>query len=1313
MPIQDKDLGKYKRPGIFINEIDNSIIELPVQDVLINLCPGFSRRGPVNRPVYITNKSYFVNIFGDIDRQLERKGSFFHRTCLKMIESGPIWALNLLMTNDARDRVNWKSVSIGTYYDNAETKTMPYSRLFNRQDFWTRDDESFLDYVQQDAEDTNRLLHLTNLGDKTTTTFIFKSTIAGFDVTAEDWYGGNTKVPSFIHTKDWISDYMVTVLILEGDWTNYNTLSVDSTWGTYFDITGLKKSQVQTFVNQPNVKVLASYDCSLIPYFRDLNGRGMYIKNVINNNTDKTGLFSAFNEDYLLSSDYPTGKVDVIGDGMVDVEKDYIDFISYQETISENITYTEKLLDSSNNVFGNNSTCDTDWTGINGNYRTAAYTNGYVSGVNSGTSFKMILGVKEVTSNASPPTGPNWITLGNGYNNYGDQSLPNVDDVVYFNKSFSTVLANTPYYVVDSQNIQIRISTTLGGPVYTIPDITAGDLILTGIYCQRSGMIIGANAGASFVIDGTIYTMATGLTNRTFNFDPLEITTPSTAGMIYNRYDVLYLSKGNQAEVNVLKGTQGNTGIAEKPQFSLSLDENIILGCVHIQYNSGVSSDLTATTMTLDYFPVTIGNSYIPYTGLTCTGSTVGLTQYLTVVFNGTVGATDYTEYVRLRYRHAFDELSTQLSNTTGLLINPTTGSKLLIPTVNSSDYSTSQNAQISIVIDSTYDTYLSGVSTSQNPYGNEFLIYYLDDEFIIKQSTAKQTDRIWTTTAHPSYGTGLIGQSATTFGGVIGKYSALYQAYRDGVINNWDYIYAYNNTGDTTKTYMKMWFEGTDLYIDLMAADKISPADTLKNWTADAPSGYVKHFIVHSAESNYKQTIEIESWDTTRAINDVYEISIDKVRFSEIVRGSFIAAYYDITEYEAGGSKYGQDPRKMARVVSTTLDPTNSNWKLIKCDAPIMIDGFTRISDPTAYDYQTMAYPQIDTYVQTYKGIKLTPFTIHTDSIPNGTETRQSAILDVLSTTKNLAKGLINKNKISWRYLIDSFGLGLTSKSKQQYADLCGSKLNCLGFISMPSVKTLKKSTNPYFINDEDMTLNTALLKAGGDETKTPSFLYSFCEGVGRSTVAYFFPYVTVDDNGIPLDFPPASYVATTYMAKHNTSQGGIYPWTIAAGITNGRVTAIAGTEMDFTNDDLENLNQMGANAIVKKGNAGYCIDAENTSQVFPYSSLSLIHSREVLIELENRMYDMLLKYQWRFNTAEIRSEIKFRADKICQNMKNSNALYDYRNIMDETNNTNFIIDLQMGVIDTYVEIIKGMGTIINNITILRKGDIESGGFK
>jgi hypothetical protein len=102
----------------------------------------------------------------------------------------------------------------------------------------------------------------------------------------------------------------------------------------------------------------------------------------------------------------------------------------------------------------------------------------------------------------------------------------------------------------------------------------------------------------------------------------------------------------------------------------------------------------------------------------------------------------------------------------------------------------------------------------------------------------------------------------------------------------------------------------------------------------------------------------------------------------------------------------------------------------------------------------------------------------------------------------------------------------------------------------------------------------------------------------------------------------------------------------------------------------------------------------------------------REVLIELERELSAMLLEFHWKFNTAEIRAEIKLRADVICEKYVNKNGLYNYFNKCDEENNTPTIIDNQIGVLDTYVEGIKGLGVIVNNITILRTGAINAGGF-
>jgi hypothetical protein len=182
--------------------------------------------------------------------------------------------------------------------------------------------------------------------------------------------------------------------------------------------------------------------------------------------------------------------------------------------------------------------------------------------------------------------------------------------------------------------------------------------------------------------------------------------------------------------------------------------------------------------------------------------------------------------------------------------------------------------------------------------------------------------------------------------------------------------------------------------------------------------------------------------------------------------------------------------------------------------------------------------------------------------------------------------------------------------------------------------------------------------------------------------------------------------------MRKHINNAGNVTPWTIAAGVTNGRIIGINSLEQDFTNSDIENLNMAQINPLVFKRNRGYVIETENTAQTLYKSALSYIHVREVLIELERELSRMLLDFQWKFNTPDIRSEIKLRADVICETYVSKNGLYNYFNKMDDENNTAEIIDNQIGVLDTYVEPIKGMGIIVNNVTILRTGAIAAGGF-
>jgi len=1299
MPIENKNLGKYKRPGIYINEIDQSILELPIQDVLINLVPGFSKKGPFNRPVRVDSPAEFEAIFGTIDKNLENKGSFFHRTVEDMLNTGPIWALSLLKTDPNRDTLEWESISTAAKYDNGLKNTAPYERFFNRQDFWERDSESFGDIVTGEYIDhptiqpnpNNDIFSITNIGNIRSTIWLFKSSITGFDVTAESWYGGSEKVPLFMNPKDLMSDYIISVLAVGGDWTQNETLSVDSYWGKYFNSNGLIKSQVSNFWNDSLTNTIAYYDVSLIPNFRDLNDVDMYIKDVINSQTDKTGLFCYFNEEALLSSDFYKGNIDLIGQTLVGSSKKSIDFLSYNGSISETQIYSEKNLDGLNsptNVFGNlNSTFPSG--------RTATYTNWYTNISPSGNT---MAGKNDTyVYNISSIDDSYNITLTD------TPALMSVDDIIYFNKSFSEVDTTTPYYILSIDTTKIKISETKGGPI--VP-LISGTITNVFIYCLKQNFVDSSSEIAdqwSYIIGQTKYSGDTKLTSHNLFFDPFAI---YQSGATYSRYDVLYLDS-DYSTVHTLKGNQSIGIDPTLPNYLLSNETTILLGYVKLQYNSGLTSDLINFGYTYTGISVTAGNSYKQLSGGTditaLSGTTTNGIKYLDLIFVDTKGSTVYTNYNKMRKIKIFNEIYTNLLNNKGVIISGGWssgggyGDKFPITSPTIYAQTTTTDAYIRIYFNTTDTVYPFDYFKTAD---GSFLIYYIDNEFVMPLINPVNT---LITTNLP-----LSGVPSKT--GIVAKWSNLYQDYYNGVINNGDYFYIDNVSGDTMqKVFLKMYLiddvDGVE-NLTIKFVDENGETVEISQWE----NSYLSKLIIYSDKANLKETIEIENPDDITDTTNTRWIYVDKTRYSHIKRGLYLEAYYDTTYYDdptGEGYLAGMVPRKLVRIIDIKNDTVDTTRKILYADGSIKISNNGTTLDP---DYYTTVYTSIDNYFTEYKGLTMKPFTVHVDSIPNGTDDRQMEILSVVDKTTNLAKGLANKNRISWRYLVDGFGLGLTHNSKQEFVDLCGLKLNCLGFLNMPSVRQLKTSLNPSFIND-DRTLNTEYLKEGGNQDTNPSFLYSFGEGDGRSTVGYFFPYVK-DVNDVTKFIPPSAKVAKAYMSKFLTTTAGIYPWTIVAGSILGKLPDVGSTEMRFTDDNLLDLMEMGSNPIDFTQQRGYYINSENTAQVFPYSSLSVIHSREVLIELENRLYDMLLNYQWRFNTSEIRNEIKSRADQICKELLDASALYDFKNIMDKSNNTNYIIDLQMGVLDTYCEVIKGMGVIVNNITILKKGTISSSGF-
>jgi len=1391
-------IGKYKRPGIFIEEIDKSIITSPpIVGPMPNLIIGFSKKGPVNSAVLLTNLSELETIFGSLDRQLERKGSYFHRTISKMLEAGPVYAVNLLLTDDELDTIEYQSLSTTSQYKNDIERADSFRKFFDTTGFWKRDTEAFVDLTTVNTDYAKRVLNLTNVGDRYISVFVVKSQVSGFDRALLEWYGSIEKLPPYVYPTDLASDYLVDVIVVGGDWTNYSELSTDPRWMRYFSSTGLKKTEIRNFANDRNITTLAYYEgTSMIPYFRDLNGRNIFIETVINRDTDRTGLFCAFNNN-LVETDYPKGLLDLIGNSLVSdnllsnppsLDATYyqsldvndsaadgeisINFLSYKQQITETVAISNRVLDRPGNVValfdgynaGTSALIDNDFDhsyndGVSGAVggvlsgdslgyianaeRTYWFAEGYVNDlyevsfdtVSSTASWIRTYTVDSTSDNGYAIIGGNYVSLSGTYSvELKSSSFPNLASQETFNYAF--VLSS-------NGSITAKISAATASQA----TVAATDIVLAYGQATLTAGFFDSNPGDTQVtINSTVGSGPDAYIPMEFNFD-YSFSTASTAQITLNEGDFIVTFLDTNSTPDVTNYEQYRIFKMFNSMLTYINSATTYKGLMLLDpQGTTTKKSLSEVTFTDIKTGTTVNKSFVVRTGLTSADITPIVTEGELVFYKlddeflidyagfetkntlpglvtgltssmGVVGkySTFYTQFDQgnistedvFFQNNIYDNVQVQFIKGEGVTASLAGYNYIIFRVDETGNYASENNTFLTEIND------LIG-SPAQDEFSSDVIGY----QFLIGGALNKG---VFTTI----YDRGLVPSNLLTTpadaSGSAGGRAYLLNQYSNGTVESLDvagtfsyYAFEVNNTiVDETVEIAKVYGYDSDyndkpLYLRGYTKDN---GDLVVNFTdsslevqaylgsISANEGIKTNgtLYIKSQMGNYKQTVEIET--PSGWVEQPNIILIKRGRYGEIRVGDYLEASYDETLLRAD-----EMPKKLARIQGKKVWSVDSNYVEISCDLSIKVKTING-------DKQTTRFTKLDDMVSTYQAISLKGFRIREASAPDGTDVRQNTILDVVKKGTNLYKAMTNKEAFDFRYLIDSFGLGLTADSKQNLVDLCGDRLDAFGILNMPSLRQFKTSVNPSF-KDSSGNVQMQYVALGGDPESNPSFLYSFGKGAGVTTVGYFLPYVQVDDFGRIIEIPPAAYVGQTFMRKHTSTTTSITPWTIAAGVNNGRITGILDLEQIFSPSDLEYLNQAQMNPLTFKRNRGFVIETENTAQVLVKSALSLIHVREVLIELERELSRMLLDFQWTYNTPEIRASIKLAADVICEKYVAQSGLFNYFNKIDEENNTAEIIDNQIGVIDTYVEPIKGMGIIVNNITILRTGAISAGGF-
>ena len=349
------DLNKFKASGIYTVEFDASE-RIVLSTETIRLVVGFSRKGPFNVPVFIRDIKTARKIFGKIDTFLEKRNSFFHRSIETCLQTGPVFALNLLPLNnvpisEGGDAVEYRSFSLDISDENGSITKSLYSSFYNKERFWFPDTKNFISIVNNNPLNKGRLLNLVNLS-QTPMSFIIRKPnpkVNGYAVTAREWYGmGN--VPEYIYEFDFIEDYFLELIAIEGDWTNYKVLSEDPVYSKYFDKRGIKVDKLNEFLALEEVTMVAKFVGSIIPDFVDKQGRNQYLETLVNNAVATTGIFLSINRDAIEDYSNSLHKIDLVGHNLINTSDDVIDFLSYNTPISKALKYDNM------NIYEHNTT---------------------------------------------------------------------------------------------------------------------------------------------------------------------------------------------------------------------------------------------------------------------------------------------------------------------------------------------------------------------------------------------------------------------------------------------------------------------------------------------------------------------------------------------------------------------------------------------------------------------------------------------------------------------------------------------------------------------------------------------------------------------------------------------------------------------------------------------------------------------------------------------------------------------------------------------------------------------------------------------
>ena len=177
---------------------------------------------------------------------------------------------------------------------------------------------------------------------------------------------------------------------------------------------------------------------------------------------------------------------------------------------------------------------------------------------------------------------------------------------------------------------------------------------------------------------------------------------------------------------------------------------------------------------------------------------------------------------------------------------------------------------------------------------------------------------------------------------------------------------------------------------------------------------------------------------------------------------------------------------------------------------------------------------------------------------------------------------------------------------------------------------------------------------------------------GLDTSYSAVYYPWVKVKDLGSSRDIMVPASVAVPEAYAYSDSISA--EWFAPAGLSRG-VLGIIDTRFRLSKKERDSLYSARINPIVKFPNSGPVIWGQKTLQLRD-TALNRINVRRLLIALRTYISDIAKNFVFENNTIETRNKLVNQINPYMESVRSRQGLYAFRVQIDETLNTNDVID-------------------------------------